>query len=286
MRNFTLLLFLIICLISIPSCENDKTNNHLLSGDMYQDTIEFELAVYYLGKPNENPEIMLSQLLENDSTNLILLLKDTVQKHVPSVTIRKVNNILKDYSPPDSAMLKYFGYGMSEKQKRLIQKPKDLLILDFFSCKEDIWDTYRKALNILYELAHENFGIIWDEESRACYTPKEWKARRLDSWESKVPTLAKHCVIHYYRDSEFCRAVTLGMGKFGLPDIALNKLSCYQDKSTSSLINLLCQVLAEKENPINNGMIELDIDRLKNRSLKDEFLNSLDKGAIKKLLYN
>jgi uncharacterized protein YegJ (DUF2314 family) len=73
------------------------------------------------------------------------------------------------------------------------------------------------------------------------------------------------------------------MRKFGLPDVALNGLSCYQDESTSNLINLICQTIAEKENPIVNGTIDLDIEGVSNESLKKTLIESLEKGAEKRV---
>jgi uncharacterized protein YegJ (DUF2314 family) len=177
-------------------------------------------------------------------------------------------------------MLNYFGYGMSKEQKIGIQQPNDILVLDFICKQAEIWKTYRKAIELLYGIAHEQDAIIWDDAARVCYTADEWKMKRIETWTDSIPNLGYHFVIHFYREDKFCRAITLGMSKFGLPDLVLNNISCYQDQSTTSLINLTCQTFAEKGN-LKDGAIALNIDSVQCSSLRESLLESLKPSATK-----
>ena len=40
-----------------------------------------------------------------------------------------------------------------------------------------------------------------------------------------MPDLSKHLVIHAYQKGELVRAITLGMEKFGLPDLVIDQSS-------------------------------------------------------------
>lgn len=284
MKQIFSILILFSLMTIFYSCDNDKDVNKVLNGDLYEDTVIYQLAVYYLDKPTHEPVKMLEDWLSKDSLQTIALIKDSSDKGFPSVTIHEIDDIIKDYAPLDTGMLKYFGYGMSDSEKTAFQDPKDLIVLNFSCSKDDIWSFYKNSLELMFYLANNNSGIIWDEESRTCHTPKVWKEKRIDKWKHLIPVVSDHFVIHFYREEGFCRAVSLGMKKFGLPDIALNNVSCYQDKSSYNFINLLCQALAEKQNPVKDGLLDLSIDSLKNETLKQIYLESLEKGAKKRSL--
>lgn len=284
MKKIFSIIALFVVILILNSCDQDKELKSVLNGDLYEDTVIFQLAVYFLDKPTYNPVKRLEEWLSKDSTQNIALIKDSLDKGLPSITIHKIDDIIKDYAPLDTGMLKYFGYGMTDEEKIAFQNPKDLIVLNFSCLKDDVWSFYKRSIDLMYYLANNNSGIIWDEESRTCHTPKEWKRKRIDKWEEVIPNVTDHYVIHFYRVNGYCRAVTLGMRKFGLPDIALNNISCYQDKSSYNFINLLCQVLAEKHRPVKNGEIELCIDSLKSETLKNSFLGTLKKGAKKRSL--
>ena len=77
-----------------------------------------------------------------------------------------------------------------------------------------------------------------------------WDERRLEQWpEDAVPDISAHIVIHSYRDGDHLRAVTLGMVKFGLPDLVVESFASSNNRSVGHLLNLTAQALAEGAAP-------------------------------------
>lgn len=275
-------LILTLLLVQIVfSCKNDTEYLKRISDNIYQDTIGFEMAVYFIEKTTVAPIVLLKTAIQSDNFHDLALSEDSSITNLPLVKVRVINNIEKEYTPPDTQMLEYFGYGLSLDQEVKLQHPKDILVLDFLCKRNVVWQVNRKANELLYGIAYQRAGIIWDDAARVCYTPEEWKLKRIDNWKDSIPNLSNHLVIHFYRENEYCRAITLGMSKFGLPDLVLNNISCYQDQSTTSLINLICQTFAEK-GYIKNGTISLNIDSLQCASLRESLVESLKQKAIKK----
>jgi len=81
-----------------------------------------------------------------------------------------------------------------------------------------------RPVNWQKRLARETGGLIWDDETREIFSPDEWHARRVETWKSEVPELARHTTIHAYKNETLVRAITLGITKFGLPDIVIEDL--------------------------------------------------------------
>ena len=76
------------------------------------------------------------------------------------------------------------------------------------------------------------------------------------------------------------------MLKFGLPDLCIENLSCYNNLSLASLINLTSQTLFERKKIDKSGQLKIDIDLLKNQELKTSLISSLVEKAQKKANIN
>jgi hypothetical protein len=264
------------------SCSEDVKVAKKLSGTLCRDTIGFEFAAYYLTKPQVPPEEMLRRRIDTDSSQLFSYLQSPDSAGMPSVMVCRVNSIQRNYPPPDTSMLKRFGFGLSSEQILSLQKPADVLIMDFASDRKHLREAYGKALDFLYDITLGQDAIIYDQNVKACYTPQEWKTRRIDTWHCIVPDISSHLVTRIYQDGEYCRAVTMGMGKFGLPDFELDGISSGKTEHIDKLLNLTCQTLAEKGQLPASGMLSLDIDSLRSENLKKTLIESLGAGAKRK----
>ena len=87
--------------------------------------------------------------------------------------------------------------------------------------------------------------------------------------------------IHLYRENEFCRAVTLGMDKFCLPDISVKDISCRNQNSFASLINAAVQTLFENQIINEDSSLIIDLLKIKNDDVRNQLTADLKVNAKK-----
>ena len=162
-----------------------------------------------------------------------------------AVAAQVLTNVKEAYAPPGLDVLQRFGRGISRRQAEAVQGCKSVLLLDFAYSRQHAWDGMRVALEFASTLARSTGGLLWDEETREMFTPDEWDKRRIADWTEKVPDISKHTVIHAYNTGEYVRAITLGMAKFGLPDIVIDNFSWSLNRNMGHVVNLFGQAIAE-----------------------------------------
>lgn len=278
------ILLLVFPAILLTSCGKNPHKTPSLSEHLYQDTIGFEFSAFYLRTPEVAPEVLLQRCIEADSSRLYQYLQDQDSARLPSLMVCKVNNISRNYPPPTPAVLKDNGFGMSPDQMASLQKAADVLIMDFNTDRKHLWDAYRKALEYLYAITVNQDAIIYDQKVKACYTPEAWKSMRIDTWQTPVPDLRDHFIIRSQTDGQACRTVTFGMGKFGLPDVVLDKLPCSNQRQFCSLISLICQSMAERGRLMRGDSLSLDINSVQNEKFRKSLATSPDNNASGKAI--
>ena len=188
----------------------------------------------------------------------------------------------KEYYPvPDLNYLSYSGRGLSREQAESIQGSDYALMIDAVYPTNTSPLPVKQVSELVFDIASEHNGLIYDSETRELFTPEAWRYRRVDGWQSELPIMDKHTTIHAYQTDNGIRAITLGMRKFGLPDIVINSFVWSQNDSVGSLINLVSQVLAEGGRPTENDEMRLQIDELADTEFKQNLIASLYPNASK-----
>lgn len=198
----------------------------------------------------------------------------------PVLSYNLIRNFEDSYPVPDLNYLGYFGRGLDKQQATLIQGSKLALIIDVAYPAAMSYAGLSATSTSLYQFAKSNEGLIWDSETRELFTPSAWKQKRLDGWASgKTPSVVDHTVIHAYRHDEGVRAITLGMAKFGMPDVVVNNFSWSLNTSIGNLINLVAQSIMEGAVPDKNGMLKLNISALDDTRYKHDLKADLIENA-------
>jgi len=94
-----------------------------------------------------------------------------------------------------------------------------------------------------------------------------------------VPNMVDHTVIHSYKTTEYVRAITLGMGKFGLPDVVVNNFSWSDNRYIGNLINVVAQSLIEGNQIDDKGNLYIDIHAIKNKAFRTGIEPTLRENA-------
>src|SRR5262249_20667937 len=94
-----------------------------------------------------------------------------------------------------------------------------------------------------------------------------------------VPRISDQMKIDIYANGEFVREVTLGMKKFGLPDVTVQETSETSVSQTGNLIDVFTQTLAEGKRIPKSGKFKLDLHLIRNAAFREEQLKSFKENG-------
>jgi uncharacterized protein YegJ (DUF2314 family) len=250
------------------------------AGPAQAEVIKFQFAVYYTGAPAGDPLAAVGAIAARNWPALAIvnqLPKDPVSMLLQG---RMEMNVPVKYAPPDIKSLGHFGRGLSKAQAEAVQGSKQALQLNFTHPKKHTMQGLLTAYSLAEQVARETGGLLWDEETREMFTPDKWHELRLANWHGGVPEVSKSITIHSYKTGQLVRAITLGMAKFGLPDIVVDQYPWSSGNSMANIINLLAQALAEGAPVGLSGHIDLNINAIANKKMRERELASLKPKAL------
>ncbi len=249
------------------------------SGNLQRGQIAFELAVYL---PKASKAKALPALRQRVKGPGMPSLVETLPKTPPTAPIvhaTLLDTVQKSYRPPSLDLLQRFGRGVDLDQAQALQQAEDALVLRFAHPAQNGLLAYRAALQLAEQVARDTQGLLWDEETREVFTPDAWRKRRLDSWSGDIPDAALQTVIHAYKGDKQVRSITLGMVKFGLPDVVIDDFSWSNSRQMGNLLNAFAQALVEGATLKSTGQYDLDLRSLRHARVRDELLPTLKSNA-------
>lgn len=215
------------------------------AGPAMAEVASFELAVYLPARPPQAPMAAVDELLAGEFASLRRVEDEPGGKREPEVHVRVETDVPGTYAPPDEDGLARFGHGLTPGHRATLRGAQQALVLRFAIPRAQVFAAGRRACALAAELGARTDGVVWDEETREVFAPAAWKAQRVDEWTEEVPEVSRHTVIHAYRDGEYVRAITLGLRKFGLPDLVVQESPWSSNRQVGTLLNLTAQRLAE-----------------------------------------
>ena len=269
-------LAMFLCACSHPS--NQPTTSSPASSLM-DPYARFEFAVYMLPTPIKNPSTVLRDELRQKYPDLILVEKFPDNPTALLVSANKQTDLQKTYPPPSGERLKWEGKGLTDEQGLALKSSREAFVLDFESPATRVWTGLRTANLLVEDIARETGGLIWDEETREVFSPDAWHQTRLAKWAGDIPAIQTQTVIHAYQEGEFVRAISLGMGKAGLPDVVVENFVWSQQRQVGHLINLFSQSMAEGAAFNVPGPYTLKLQALRNDDVREPQAKTLKPGA-------
>ena len=244
-------------------------------GPVMAATASFEFAVYRLSPRSEDPSTVLDGLLGREFKVFTRVSASPDGRNGPEVHARLLKDVAQAYAPPSVDMIERFGRGVSHAQSVALQGAKEALVLEFGVPRDHVWDGGRLACRLVGALAKQTGGIVWDEDTREVFSPEAWEERRVAPWKEGIPDVSSHTVIHAYQDGEFVRAITLGLGKFGLPDLVVENFPWSLNRNVGHLINLTAQVLAEGGELTRDGGLRVRLADIRHKDVREPQMASL-----------
>ncbi len=196
--------------------------------------------------------------------------------------VEYVDNPMLDYPAPDLEYLEYKSFGLSTEEKMGLQTPRSAVIVAFTGSNQEVVSDQLTMNKIMASLLKGSQTILTDYVTYETYNESSWQQLRLNSFTKSNQYIPSQFTIHLYRDGEFCRAVTLGLGKFCLPDISIQQISCLDQDSYANLINLISQTLLENPTLSQDSVLHVNINSLQNTHLKKELDAKLADNAERK----
>ena len=268
-----------------PSCSQrsseQSSDPQSTTGELMEDQITYQFAVYYLPTPTTEPLAELNALLAQQQQPLMFRRVDEIngQEASPTVAAHLEADPQTAYTPPDLEYLQRFGRGLTPAEAEALQTTQAVLILDWSYPKEHVWTGFRSALEITDALARSTGGLVWDETTREVFTTDQWREQRIDSWTGDVPDVSDSTAIHAYQKEGLTRAITLGMQKFGLPDVVIDGFALSLSRNMGHVINLFSQSMAEGATAPVPGEFDLDFSAIRNAEVREPQVQNLGPEA-------
>ncbi|RNC86836.1 MAG: DUF2314 domain-containing protein [Winogradskyella sp.] len=251
------------------------------SGKLSDDKILVQYGIYMLGEEKVSSDDIKSIVSKNyPDITLIESFPERVDVKGINVLVTEIQNVEEEFTAPDLEFLKYKNLGLTNAEMNAMQKSSQVFVLQFVFEQELLLKAYNNANNYISDLTKNHDIIIYDLETRNSISEEYWNKNLLI--KGNAITVANHITIHFYQKEDFCRAITLGMLKFGLPDITIEDLSCQSSEDLMTFINVTAQTLFEKDEIENKGKLTLDVNAIQNESYKSMVINSMYDNAVGK----
>lgn len=185
----------------------------------------------------------------------------------------------EDIDRPDEEMLSFFARRLTPDERKRLMGAKSATLLAFRVPFAKRNEALLAATRFAHQLASERGAFLFDAETREYFTPQSWKESRLDGWTGDAPSLQAHITMHVYDRGDGLRMITLGMAKFGLPDLVVEQVSRSLTNDVGSLVNAVAQLLAEGLELTPDGGLNVDLGRVKEAKAKSRFEARVTPGA-------
>lgn len=283
--SFGLLLFLGVISVGSAFAADAKSGDPIPAGDVRGKDIYYSVVFYYAPDPKTNTLEAAKAITQSFLPGVPLTADTTNELKPPFVGFEEEAAPLVQYPVPETSYFKYAGRGLTAGDIAAMQKTSRATRLVLVAPKEDAWTSGRKFTKLVWEYAQTTHAFIWDSATRECFSREAWQTERLASWApGEIPDLRKQITIHLYRaddDKPYLRAITLGMEKFALPDVVVERLIGSDNRAGGNLINIVCQTLAEDPVVTNGANQVFSLGALRSEKLKAQYDDTTLEGAEK-----
>ncbi len=222
--------------------------------------VGFAIVVFYPTHAAVDPMAALRARLKSAGMPRLV---ETLSATAPAPEVRgvRIAHVDEQSAPPSMETLKYFGRGLTPEQASGMSHADEAFVMLFSHPGEDRMVALRNAQVLAEGVARDTHGLLWDDDTREAFTPDTWHERRVLGWQGDLPDVIKHTTIHFYRDGQTYRAVTLGMDKFGEPDLVVENMMASDSRGLGNTINALAQALVEGARTDAGGRLALRLQQ-------------------------
>ena len=275
-----------LCLaLVVDARAESKVGDPISRGDIRAERGLYGIVFYFAPTPKTNT-LLLAEALSKQLLPEVPFVSDLQKRpKAPFIGFQEEKAPLRMSPVPNSNYLQYCGRGLTEQDIAGLSKTDRATQLILVAPKEDVWRLGRKFTEFAQQFADMTGAYIFDNTTRELFSRDAWRQKRLTTWPEKgTPDVSSQITIHLYRIDEkspYMRAITLGMEKFALPDIVIERMIGSDNKAGGNLINLVCQSLAEQPMIENGEKEKFQLDTLQPSALRTNMASGLEKGATR-----
>jgi hypothetical protein len=167
---------------------------------------------------------------------------------------------------PDAEIVKLAARGLTPDQLDAVQHNTGGTVFTVDAPVARRFEVLDRVIHAVDAGARKWRGLIYDPGTGELHSPDGWKERRIDKWEGGLPDPFGHTVSHLYPNgSGTYRLVTLGMVKFGLPDLAVDSLPMALNDEMQGLTDWTAFELIRHPALPADGVVTVDVEGKKAR---------------------
>ncbi len=228
-----------------------KTTIHFIIYTETDDQYDFK---YFSDLSQSFPELIVTDIFNDENKTVFIESMKDIQNTFPIVPINSIG---------------YFSKGVPESDYSKLYLIKNALHIALTYNPYSDKQIYQQFLEYLYAISISTHGYIWDDESRLLYSQEYWKENIITSFHDNYADIQKHISIHQYQVDASDRSVTLGLRKFGLPDLVIQSSPRSHSTQNGNILSLLGQYFYENPELAVDGSIILKTEDIKNNFIKD-----------------
>lgn len=274
---------LLACTLVTLNAAAPRAETLIEAGDVRAENGHYSVVFYFTPTPATNTLLTAKMLTKRILPGVHFLEDPKDSSPPPFVGFEEELAPLKDFPVPEASYFKYSGRGLTDKDIESFQKTDRATRLVLVAPKEAVWRLGRKFTELALEFAATTRAYVWDSATRECFSRDAWKEDRLARWPANaIPDIRSQITIHLYRPhdaSTHLRAITLGMQKFALPDVVIERMIGSNNRPAGNLINLVCQSMAERPMFRNGAKETFRLGALESETLRTSMQSSPKQGA-------
>lgn len=162
------------------------------------------------------------------------------------------------FMPPEVVLVTE-DYLLMERDEidMLASADRNIQIL-FFGTSNDLIQKHAAIAQFISAITKDHKVAIVDATSRQAYNHEAWQAVRTESLQKTPINVTDQIVLHSYRDGEFCRIVSLGMSKLGLPEVSVNNVPCSDTDAFGNIVNRVAQHFLDNHVMFADSTLQID----------------------------
>ena len=162
--------------------------------------------------------------------------------------------------PPSAHELESFGRGLSPDERAQLPNLAAVSLLVFSYAPSAVDASLKQADQLAYDVARDTHAYLFDGDTRELFTVDAWRDLRLAGWHQEAPIARNHVTVHAYKRDTGFRAVSLGMLKLGLPDVAIDGFDATDTQPIDVLMERLLQTLVASPTVTAKGELALPMN--------------------------
>jgi len=235
--------------------------------------VQFQLAVY---------------VPQGSAADALVLHEQSLATRAPDLDVRRTSELAhhgvalwatQDFATPSAEDLAYFGMGIEPADRERAANPASVVVAEWRAPQSQAFAHNRLGTEVAHEVANAVGGWVWDGDTRQLFAPAALRQMRVESWGDGLPLARTHFSMHLYDNGGYTRAVTLGLNKFGLPDLVVNGAILSDEAILDLTMNLLVQQLVEGAQVGPGGELALNPSTVQHTLARQSFEAVQDEEA-------